>query len=97
MEKLVADKFKLDGSLWADCGIHFIDHTGNKRAVARCPRYLNQEQWEEYSSFIVRSCNSHDDLLTACKEAVRCLTENVEPTTFVAQMKAAIKKAEAGE
>jgi hypothetical protein len=96
MEKLVADKFKLDGSLWADCGIHFIDHTGNKRAVARCPRYLNQAQWEEYSSFIVRSCNSHDELLAGCKDAKAILEAILDlPSPTVETLKAAIQKAEA--
>jgi hypothetical protein len=39
--------------------------------------------------------NSSNDLLAAAKEAVRCLTQDVELTNFVDQLKNEIAKAEA--
>lgn len=75
MGKWQADKFKLkENTLEADCGIFFIDHTGNRHAVVKCPRYLSESQWEEYSSLIVRACNSHElsmDLLRRCMNVIQ--------------------------
>jgi len=50
--------------------------------------------WEDGLKQLRYYKSLNDDLLAACKEAVRCLTEDVELTNFVNQMKAAIAKAE---
>lgn len=54
------------------------------------------------AEFIVRACNTHYDLVNACKEAVKALTSNCawlpdEYQTAFRECEAAIKKAEGEE
>jgi hypothetical protein len=41
----------------ADCGIYAEEHLGQAYAVARCPRYMSEQQWEEIAT---RICDLHN-------------------------------------
>lgn len=41
----------------ADCGIFAEMRPGHAYAVARCPRYMQKDQWSEYATYI---CGLHN-------------------------------------
>lgn len=57
------------------------------------PSPMNQIDWEANAAFIVRACNSHEELLVACKEALQMMTacNMVKPDNYLSR---AIQKAE---
>ena len=63
--------------------------------VAHTGAFIATEEQKEHARFIARACNSHKDLLAACKEFVRkCECGEASSWRSYAQMKAAIAKAE---
>lgn len=44
--------WRVDDNGEADCGIFAQPRPGHAYAVARCPRYVQQPQWEEYATHI---------------------------------------------
>ena len=55
----------------ADCGIFAEPHPGHAIAVARCPRYEKQEQWEANATLMCAA----SDMLALLKDTVAFLED----------------------
>jgi len=89
--------WRLGDNMEADCGIFHEKREGLAYAIARCPKYTKEDQWKSDAAFIVKACNSHYDLLEACKALVRqedWQGEDIDPLSPVGKARAAIAKAE---
>lgn len=86
-----------DGGWVGTMGTHvIIDASG--RIVASLGGPPDNQAIVEHAEFIARACNSHADLLEACKSAIKELNRMlVRSDLVVHQLREAIAKAEGGE